>query len=91
MCSSKRSRAPAVELLDGEPPAVVHHRLPHVGDVLERAKDEPADGVPVLVGHVQVEQLVDVLDGRAAVDEIVAVGEPLNADVLDVVSPILVG
>ena len=77
--------APAVDLVDGEPPPLVGDGLADVGHVLERAEDEPADGVPVLVRQRDVEQLVDVLDRCAAIDDVVAVRQALDTHVFDVV------
>ena len=51
-CDPHRADAAAVELLGGEPPAVELDRLADLGDVLERAEQEAADGVPLLVGQV---------------------------------------
>ena len=54
--------------------------------MLEGAEDEPADRVPVLVGQLDVEQVVEISStGRAAVDEVVAVGQPLDVVGLGVV------
>ena len=53
--------------------------------MLERAEQEAADGVPVVVGDAHAEQVVEVVDRRAAVDEVVAVGEALDLGVLLVV------
>ena len=51
----------------------------------EGAEDEPTDCVPVLVGKLQLQEFVDVADGRSALDEVVAVGLTLNLVLLDVI------
>ena len=58
---------------------------PSAGTWPRVAEDEAADGVPVLVGEGHAEQLVELVDGQAAVDPQLAVGELLDIVVLDVV------
>ena len=74
---TERIRRPSTSSTVNRQPSWID-RLADLGDVLERAEHEPADGVPVLVGQLEVEQLVELVDRRAAVDEVVAVGQPLR-------------
>ena len=53
-----------------ELPAVDLDRLALGGHVAERSEQEAADGVPVVLGQLDVEQLVDLVDRHAAVDPV---------------------
>ena len=46
--------SPAVDLFGGEPPPAVLDGLPRRRDVFERAEQEAAEGVPLLVGEVEL-------------------------------------
>ena len=81
---SERTRRPSTSITVKRQ-LVVDDRLADLGDVLERAEHEPADRVPLLVGQLQAEQLGQLVDRRAAVDEVVTVGLALHVVGLDVV------
>ena len=53
--------------------------------MFEGAEDEAGDGLPVVVGQLEIEQLVEVVDAHAAVDRVVAVGQSLHLGVFLVV------
>ncbi len=74
----------AVELLGREAPAVRLDGLPLDGHVAEGAEHEPGDGVPVLVGQLDLEEVVQVADAHPAVDDVRAVGEVQDLPVLTV-------
>ena len=57
-----------VQQLRGEAPAVGVHRLAPHRNVPEGAEDVARDGVPVLVGQRDLEQLVEIADAHAPVD-----------------------
>ena len=61
------------------------HRLALGRHVAEQVEDEPADGVPVALGELGVEELVELVDGHAGVHPHVAAGQRLDGRLLDVV------
>ena len=80
-----RPDAPSLHLLGPQPVAVALDGLALDRHVAEQVEDEAADGVPVALGQLGVEQLVDLVDRHARVHPHVAAGERLDRGLLHVV------